>query len=67
MSRPNTWTLDDIRHDLAEELASIHRTSHHFRRIYGSEHDAVFYKTVADYIVELGHNRYERKRQGVKA
>jgi hypothetical protein len=66
MSLPNTWTLDDIRHDLAEELSLIHRHNIHFRHIYGERHDEVFYKTVADYIRELGHNRYERPERKEK-
>ncbi len=55
-----TWTLDDIRHDLATELVSLRRNDRHFRRIYGPSHDTNFYKTVMAYVIELGHNLYER-------
>ena len=55
-----TWTLDDIRHDLAVEMVSLRRNDRHWKRINGNKHDALFYRTVIQYVSELGHNLYER-------
>lgn len=57
------WTLADIRHDLAEELAIIHRAlrrNHRWSGPRGHEADHIALHTMAGVIIELGHNRYER-------
>ena len=45
---------EQVRHDLAIELARIRRQAHHWRRIEGSRYDATYFKTIAGYIRELG-------------
>lgn len=61
--RKQTWTLEEIRSELAKELRNIHRMKHHHRRLYGasaSAFDKAFFETVGAYIIELGHNNFER-------
>lgn len=54
-----TWTLDDIRHDLAVEIRSLRRLARMYAKS-GYSYDPAYYPTVISYARELGHNLYER-------
>ena len=51
--------LERVRHDLAVELANVHRMKHHWRR--QGRGDADWFAIVGSYIIELSHNIYARK------